>query len=485
VTDRPGPLPAGLDRPALLAAVSEDLAVLPAGAAVVVALSGGPDSTALAYLATEARPDLDVTLAHVRHGLRDDRDDVAVVERHAAYLGAPLETVAVTVRRSGHGTAAAARAARYDALRAVADRVGACAILVGHSADDQAETVLLRAARGTGVTGLAAMAPETGDLVRPLLRLRRADLRRFVALEGLPVATDPTNADPDQRRVAVRTHVLPALREVGADPVGALGRLAALAGADDDALDAYAGAALERAAVRTGAVVALRDAALADLHPAVRRRVWRRVLLAVSGEALPPGSAVIARIESLAPGRRVVLGDVEVTAGGGWSAVAPRAVATAAETPVLVPGTTPWAPAGVEVRARTPDGSPGAGAPPGQIAFELTGAWSPPRPAASELAVPPGGVAARCALRVAAGVGPLVVRHRRAGDRCHTRVGTQRVADLLVDAKVPRPVRDRWPLVAAGDRVVWLPGVAADAEVLAAGRADPAVQLVVTPTRPV
>jgi tRNA(Ile)-lysidine synthase len=493
VTGRPGPLPAGLDRAALVAAVADALRTLPAEAGAVVALSGGPDSTALAYLAAEARPDLELTLVHVRHGLRDDRDDVAVVERHASFLGLPLEVVPVTVDRSGHGPQAAARDARYAALREVVARVSARAVLVGHNADDQAETVLFRAARGTGVDGLAAMAVDRGGLLRPLLRIRRADLRRFVALEGLPVAEDPTNLDPSVRRIAIRTRILPALRDVAPDPVGALGRLADLAAEDAAALDVLAAAAVDDAAVVTGDVVSVPDAALDRLPPAIARRVWRQVLASASGDGPPPPAAVVADIEALAPGRRLHLGALEVTAGGGWRAVAPRQVPTHAPVPVAVPGTTVWPPAAVAFQARTP-GDAACADTGGQIAFELTGAWTPPPPDLATLAVPPGGPSGRARRRGAAGgrshltlpaeVGDLRVRHRRPGDRCVTAVGTQRVADLLVDARLPRPVRERWPVVVAGDRVVWIPGVAVDAELAAAGRAAPALQLLLTPRPP-
>lgn len=491
MTTRPGPRPAGLDRPALVAAAAEGLAPLPAGASVVVALSGGADSTALAYLTVEARPDLEVVLVHVRHGLRDDREDLAVVERHASFLGVPLEVVAVSVRRAGRGLEAAARDARYAALHEVADRLGAGAVLVGHSADDQAETVLFRAARGTGVDGLAGMAGQTGAVLRPLLRVRRGDLRRFVALEGLPVAEDPTNLDPEVRRVAIRTRVLPALEGIAPDPVGALGRLADLAADDASALDRLAAIALDDDLVVTGDVRSLPAAALRRLPSAIRRRVWRRLLVAAAGGGPPPDAGTIADVEELAVGRRLLVGDLEITAGGGWYAVAPRDPAAHDDVTVVVPGVTPWPPAEVAVRAATPDQPASAGA--GQIAFELSGAWTPPVPDPADLAVLPGGTVVagdrrrgrpateRMHLALPADLGPVRLRHRRPGDRCRTAVGTRRVADLLVDAKVPRPVRARWPVVVAGDRVVWIPGVAVDADVLAAGRADPAVQLVLTP----
>ena len=196
-----GPLPAGQSRAALLDEVVRVLAGIPADAALVVACSGGPDSSALAHLVAEARPDVHLHLVHVRHGLRDDdRRDVEVVRTHAAWLDVPLAIVDVEVVPDGHGTEAAARDARYAALRTEAATSGAHAIAVGHTADDQAETVLFRLARGTGIDGLAAMDAVSGDLLRPLLRLRRDDVHRFVALEGLPHAEDPTNQDPAVRR---------------------------------------------------------------------------------------------------------------------------------------------------------------------------------------------------------------------------------------------------------------------------------------------
>jgi tRNA(Ile)-lysidine synthase len=478
---RLGPHPAGLHRPELVAAVAADAASLPRGSAVVLALSGGPDSSALAYLLAEARPDLALTLVHVRHGLRDDTADLDAVHRHAAYLGLPLEVHDVEVRPDGHGTQAAARDARYAALRVTAAQLDAEAIAVAHTADDQAETVLLRAARGTGLAGLGAMAVRDGDLVRPTLRVRRADLHTFLAAEGLTAADDPSNHDPAGRRVRVRTRVLPALAEVGPDPVGALGRLAALATDDDDALVAAAAAV---AVVRVGTTASVAVADLARLPVAVRRRVTRRLVAELTG-GTPPSAADTDACERLAAGRRHPLpGHVEVSEAGGWRtyALPTHPVAT---VPLTVPGRTPWEPAGVEVAARTPDATGvDEATPPGQIAFELPGAWTPPAPDPVRVVAPPGGHPDRCHLVLPPG-GTWSLRHRADGDRIRTVSGTTSVARALADAGVPRPVRDRWPvLVDRDDQVRWVPGVTVDAEVAAVGRATPALQLVVRPPRP-
>ena len=173
----PGPLAAGQGREGLLAEVARVCdAHVPHGARCLVAVSGGPDSTALAHLLAEARVDLDLTVTHVRHGLRDDAADAATAADHAAALGVPYVERRVDVDPRERGPEAAARAARYLALARTAESLRADVVAVAHTADDQAETVLLNLARGSGLTGLAGMRPArplhaTGDatLVRHLL----------------------------------------------------------------------------------------------------------------------------------------------------------------------------------------------------------------------------------------------------------------------------------------------------------------------------
>lgn len=494
-----GPLPTGQTRAALLAEVTRVLAAVPPDAALVVACSGGPDSSALAHLVAEARPDVHLHLVHVRHGLRDDdHRDVDVVRTHAAWLDVALSVRDVEVVPDGHGTEAAAREARYAALRGEAARCDAHAIAVGHTADDQAETVLFRLARGTGIDGLAAMEEVSGDLIRPLLRLRREDVHRFVTLEGLPHAEDPTNEDPAVRRAIVRHQLLPVLREVAPDPVGALVRLAELARDDAAALDAAAAPALA-AVAQLGPVQAIPDRVLGDLDDpaalALARRVVREVLRRLAGD--PPDAATVAKVLSLPPGSAASLpGPVEVTAAGGWRALAPRALPTVAPRELHVPGRTAWPPVDAEVVALTPGGASdaagdGAGdvvlaASAGQVALALPGAWDPPPPDRQPALLPPGARAAWLTLNLPEGLGGLRLRHRAAGDQVVTAGGTRSLQDVLVDAGVPRPVRELWPIVVdAADRVVWVPGYAADEALLRAGRRAPACQLrVVAATSP-
>ena len=480
-----GPLPPDGPRDDLVATVRAGLADLPDGVAAIIGVSGGPDSTALAYLVAEARPDLRLTLVHVRHGLRPDDEEQALLERHAGFLGLDLRRIEVEVVPAGRGLEAAARDVRYAALTAVAAEVGAAAVLVGHTADDQAETVLLRAARGTGADGLAAMPdrrPLDGrrQLLRPALRLRRQALRRFLEHEGLAWVDDPTNADPRVRRAVVRHEVLPALTRVAGDPVGALGRLAELCRADADALDALAEAEVRALVVRTGPVRSLPDAGLDALPLALRRRVVRRVLAELVDE--PVGAVAVERVLTLAPGAALDLpGDLRATAGGGWRTLGPPVAADQPACGLSVPGDTAWRPTDARIVAVTPEADLPAATDDGQIAFELAGAWTPPAVRVPARLVPPGGHPERMSLALGAGLPALRLRHRRPGDRLRTGGGTRRLQDVLVDAGVPRPVRDLWPVVAADDRIVWVPGVAADVEVVRAGREAPRALLVVQP----
>lgn len=218
----------GLSLTARLKAVLD--AHVPAGATVVVAVSGGPDSVALLHLVHKAREDLTLVVGHVRHGLRDDAGDAAAARVNARAVGAVFAESSPTMGR-GRGPEDTARRARYDALLQMADQHQATAVLVGHTMDDQAETVLLRISRGTGVEGLGGMAVTSElqgtTILRPLLAERRDDIRA-VAHE-LPHVIDPSNTDPDQRRARARFEALPALRRLHpsqADVVPLLARLA-------------------------------------------------------------------------------------------------------------------------------------------------------------------------------------------------------------------------------------------------------------------
>lgn len=250
----------------------------PGGPPLTVAVSGGADS--LALLALAVATGRATTAVHVDHGLRPgSAAEARTVARVCAEWGAAFESRTVQVP-DGPDLEARARAARHAVLPD--------GTMLGHTADDQAETVLIRLLRGTGPSGLAAMRPA----LHPLLRLRRSETESLCAHLGLVPFEDPSNRDPRFTRNRVRHEVLPLLHDVaGRDTVPLLARLAELAGAQADVLDALA------------LLVDPTDAAaLAELPPtlaAVAVRSWWRT---TTGLDHPPDAAAVARVVAVASG---------------------------------------------------------------------------------------------------------------------------------------------------------------------------------------
>ncbi|TDT62182.1 tRNA lysidine(34) synthetase TilS [Frigoribacterium sp. PhB116] len=266
-------------------AVRASFAGLATGDLVLVALSGGADSLALAAATAFEAPRAGLTAGAVvvDHGLQPGSAEVAeAAAARASALGlAPVVVRRVDVGAEG-GPEAAAREARYAALTAVADETGAVAVLLGHTLDDQAETVLLGLARGSGPTSLQGMGAVSGRWRRPLLAVRREATRASCADLGLEPWDDPHNDDPGYARVRVRTTVLPVLeRELGPGVAEALVRTAAQLREDSEALDHFAEEQAEEVADHAEAGISLDVRSLAANPAALRQRLIR---LAVESE---------------------------------------------------------------------------------------------------------------------------------------------------------------------------------------------------------
>ncbi|GAA4933348.1 tRNA lysidine(34) synthetase TilS [Actinoplanes utahensis] len=282
-------------------AVRRGLADLPEDALVLVACSGGADSLALASAARFSGRR--VGLVTVDHGLQEGSErrarSVAAWARDAGFDPVRIETVSVAGLPGG--PEAAARTARYAALASAATELGASAVVLGHTRDDQAETVLLALARGGGPRGLSGMPWRRGMFRRPLLDVARADTRKACAALGLAPWEDPHNTDPAYARSRVRASVLPVLVDaLGTGVLANLSRTATLVAADNAALDELSAAALE--SVRSAAGLSV--PALAGLLPAIRSRVlhrWARELGAPGG-ALAFGH--VTTLEALVSGWR-------------------------------------------------------------------------------------------------------------------------------------------------------------------------------------
>ncbi len=419
-----------------------------------LAVSGGSDSLALLHLVAPLCRKRGIAVAvltfdHAIPGEHSDAD-AAFVRDEAARLGLPVygERAAGIAAGSGKSLEMAAREARQAFYRRAAAHLDLDAIATGHQADDVAETLLLRLFRGSGAAGLSGLRPRSelpaaeADgralvLIRPLLAIRREELRDWLRKNGLHWCEDPSNANEAIPRNEVRRSILPALarRGRGLDAtVLQLAQSADILREEDAFLEGLAAAWL--GTLPTGGGLPL--ARLRAEQPlALQRRIARIWLLEQVG-ADAAGYASVDRVLGLADSATVMLpGGCRVVCSAGILRLAGepvKAEQVASSQPLHVPGVVEWggfiiatALGGSVVKART-----------------KPGVW----PAVCTLS----------AARVAGG--DLFVRGRKPGDRIEPfgLNGTKKLQDVFTDGKVPRAQRDAYPLVALGDEIVWIPG---------------------------
>jgi tRNA(Ile)-lysidine synthase len=413
--------------------------MLDGGETVLVAVSGGADSVALLHALLALAPELSLrlTVLHVDHGLRaDSPGDAAFVRQLADRLGVPADVVRVSVP-AGASLEAAARAERYAALEAHARRVGAARIAVGHTVDDQAETVLMRMMSGSGVRGLAGIPAVRGRVIRPLIEARRADVVAALAAAGLPWIDDPSNRDPRFLRNRVRHEVLPLLRAAGVpDVVATLDRIARLCRGTVEAIERMALRELDRLAVTAADTIVLPHGALAELPAQVAAEVLREAAARLGSRAPLRAWAHrgLARVLAAPPPRRAFrLGGVIVEVGSGLVRLARTETRGLPARELTIPGRVELPEIGRMLEARLVD--------------------------ARGYEVPRG--RARAAFDAAHVPSPLIVRARRPGDRFAPfgGAGERRLKTFLIDAKIPRWERMRLPVVEGGGRILWIGGL--------------------------
>ena len=423
--------------------------LIPEGARVLAAVSGGADSVALALVLARLAPDRGFSLAgiaHLHHGLRgEDADaDQAAAKGLAERLAVPFvtarEDVPALAAAQDESLEAAARRARYAFLADAASQLGATAIATGHTADDQAETLLLRLMRGAGLAGLSAIRPSNGIVIRPLLESRRAEVEAFLREAGEPWREDASNGDRAIARNRVRHELMPVLKALSGDAVvDALARTAALI--QDDAAE------LDRQAIEMARSHVLTDGglditALRAAGPALGRRIVRSALA-----QLAPGHfhslEHVEAVRSLMredPASSVQIPGAVARRDGDVIVIAPRGEdgasdAAGFEMPLTVPGRADVVGSGLvmtaEIGALSAEDLAGLGARHDAVAVQ-------------------GVDAAR-----------LTVRNRRPGDvlRPLGAPGRRKLQDVFVDRKVARRERDRVPLVVDDrGRIIWVVG---------------------------
>jgi tRNA(Ile)-lysidine synthase len=387
---------------------------------VLVALSGGADSTALLGALVDLRDTgelREVLAVHVDHGLR------AGSARDADACAAVCARVQVELRRAtvqvpAGNVQAAARKARYAALRREARETGATLVATGHTRDDQAETVLLRLLRGSGARGLSGIPPRRGILVRPLIDRSRAEVLAYLEERGLPHLEDPTNATPRFLRNRVRSEVLPVLRALAPQVERALARAADLLRDDEQALSLRGRRLVRRDSARVEDLL---------LEPvAVRRRamrsLWKRATGRGTGLEAHHVESALALLGRRGPARAPLPGGMEACVRYGEVTI----------RPVPEPASEP---------AATCIPAPGSHRLPGGRVLDLEGAEG-----------------ARW---------PLWWRGRRPGDRFHPagRRGSKKLKAWLIDEKVPLEARARLRVLVDDEgRVLWIPDLDARSE---------------------
>lgn len=392
------------------------------GDRVGVACSGGADSVALAHLAGRTCFARDLVILHVDHTLRpDSQRDAAFVSELASGLGARFHLSTVAVERSGRASLeAAARDARYAALERAAAELGLGWVATAHTLDDQAETVVLRAVRGGSLAGIA---PVRGIFVRPMLSTERGELRSWLKEEGIDWREDPTNADERIERNWVRRVVLPILGERRRGVAKVLARLSDDARADAEVLDGLASAVFARAEVDDVGVL-VRSADLDPLPDALVTRVLRAALRDVGCD---PHVTDLAAIRGLEPG-----GCARCNGAAVWRLREGLAFVRAPLRP----------PQPLEIRL-------GSAVDASDWGIRVRVGPAERDPWAWRCAVPPD-------------TDVFVLRSRVAGDLVRTHGGSRKVQDVLVDAKVPRPLRELVPVLAAAGRPLAVVGLTSE-----------------------
>ena len=434
------------DTPDLLAAVQSYIDrhdMIDRDDGIVIGVSGGPDSVSLLDIMARLVESLDISLcvAHLNHQLRGRASDMdeRFVRDLAASMGLPFYSERATLPGTG-SPESDSREARLAFLERVMRTAGASRIALGHTRSDQAETVLMRLIRGAGPTGLGAIRPiRDGIWIRPLLTVSRQQIEAYVDHRNLHVRRDVTNADIRFLRNRIRHRLLPELAsEYNPAIEAALARSAEIIQGEDQLLDEQAESAYRMALRYEGKrKIILDEKAVFGYHIALQRRIFKTAFFQLQGRARALDERSISRMESLrlTPAGVVQMSsDISVHRSSPWLILSRPTPFF--ESEVAVPGITEIAEIGAVLETRI--------RPAGRVRRnELS---SDPYRACFDYDALPGG---------------LILRNRRRADRFRPfgLDGTQKISDLFINLKIPRPLRDEIPLLLGGQAILWVVGL--------------------------
>lgn len=414
--------------------------MLPYGARVVVGLSGGMDSVALLHVLHTLGEEFawEITAVHIHHGLRGEAADADArfAEDFCAALGIPCIVrhydVRAEARAMKRGEEETGRLLRYAVFREVAGEGGR--IAVAHHQRDQAETVLMRLCRGTGLRGLSGMSPVRENICRPLLFCTREEIEAYCRENGLSWREDATNFEESHTRNRIRLRLLPLLAEIHPQAEAHIAKTASLLAEDEDFLEQQAAALWETVRLPAPSdTVALSAEGLRALHPAMRRRILRRAIEQFQRKDISERQlAALMDLLQKESGKRL-----DFPAGLG------------AELQY-----------GVLLLRR-------AKAEPQGFSYAL--------PLGKETPIPEAGISVLVTteeknIEISAEIctnvfdydkieHTLFCRTRRSGDTIPLANGRKKIKELFIDEKIPRAERARYPLFTAGDTVIWVPGL--------------------------
>jgi tRNA(Ile)-lysidine synthase len=438
----------------MLASVKETVnkhSLLLPGDRVVVAVSGGPDSVCLLDVLRRLSGEVGISLhiAHLDHMFRGEGSagDARFVAELARSLGIPstIERRDVPSYCAERGLSAqrGAREVRYSFLEEVARTVGAGRIAIGHTASDQAETVIMRMIRGAGLAGLSGIPPKRDHIIRPLIEVTRERVLAYLAERKITYVTDPSNLKPVYTRNRVRQEIIPVLERFNPRIVETLAAEAALIRDEDRVLEQKTEVSILDIIRKEGDRVRFDRDGFLLLETAIRRRAVRRaweLLEPSSGlSGLQTDEAAAFMKEAPAGGSMDLPGGLVLVREYGSFILRPAAKPFSFDVVLTVPGATPLPALALEAETRVRM-SPGDVQEPGNYLWQAKFDY------------------AKIAL-------PLRLRSRRAGDSLRPAgMGgrSKKLQDLFVDEKVPRFQRDRVPLLTTDRDVLWVVGMRTD-----------------------